>query len=567
MGRTPYLAGIVDAISDTDVEEIVFLKPTQVGGTTAQEILLGYWIDNDPGPCLIVKPSEQATEECVKERIRPLLETSPALAAHVSPRPHDNTLSSTKLDTMPLYFGWAGSPQSLASRPCRYVLLDEVDKYPPFAGREADPISLARERTSTYLHRKRVVMTSTPTTRDGAIWKAWEACGDRRHYHVPCPHCGRYQRLVWPRVKWPKLDIAEKIVLADEIERSHLAWYECEHCNARIEESSKTRMLAAGRWLSEGQHIDRDGKVIGEQPRSRRIGFQISSLYSPWRRFWEMAAEFIRAAGDVAATMNFRNSRLAEPFEVQVGRIEPGRIRTKAEGGPAPKIVPSWAKMLIASADTQLDHFYYVVRAWGYGYQSQLVDYGICTTFDELRAYSLGTPFRLAAGGTAMPQMLLIDSGGNRTNEVYQFALSDRDRIKPIKGASGRLQWPVDKNLQRMHGLVLWSIDTHQCKSLLSRLITDPDATKWMPHSAANDDYCAQMSSEHLVINPQTKKEEWKTRTSGAANHFWDCEVYQCAAAWDFGIGVDAPEVVNTEPKKETNIASSDWLNRGRSKW
>jgi hypothetical protein len=58
-----------------------------------------------------------------------------------------------------------------------------------------------------------------------------------------------------------------------------------------------------------------------------------------------MAAEFIRADGDIAAAMNFRNSRLAEPFEVQVSKREPSKIREKADeedarAGWAERVVP-----------------------------------------------------------------------------------------------------------------------------------------------------------------------------------------------------------------------------------
>ena len=45
---TPYLAEIMDAFSNEDVERIVFVKPTQVGGTTALENMLASAIDQDP---------------------------------------------------------------------------------------------------------------------------------------------------------------------------------------------------------------------------------------------------------------------------------------------------------------------------------------------------------------------------------------------------------------------------------------------------------------------------------------------------------------------------------------
>ena len=47
---TPYLVEIMDAFSDDMVEEIVFVKPTQVGGTSAMENMLGSLIAQDPAP-------------------------------------------------------------------------------------------------------------------------------------------------------------------------------------------------------------------------------------------------------------------------------------------------------------------------------------------------------------------------------------------------------------------------------------------------------------------------------------------------------------------------------------
>jgi len=90
--RTPYAAGVMDCVIEPGVEEIWWVAGTQISKTTTQENILGYWIDNDPGPCLIVKPTEQACDESVRERWRPLIDGSPALARHKTGDPHDNKL-------------------------------------------------------------------------------------------------------------------------------------------------------------------------------------------------------------------------------------------------------------------------------------------------------------------------------------------------------------------------------------------------------------------------------------------------------------------------------------------
>jgi phage terminase large subunit GpA-like protein len=46
----------MDAFTDPDIEEIVFVKPTQVGGTECLNNIVGYIIAQDPSPTLIVYP-------------------------------------------------------------------------------------------------------------------------------------------------------------------------------------------------------------------------------------------------------------------------------------------------------------------------------------------------------------------------------------------------------------------------------------------------------------------------------------------------------------------------------
>ncbi len=561
LDRTPYLRGILRTVVDPGVEEITFVSGTQVGKTTVHEILLGYWADVDPGPTLFVKPNEESTTEYIKERIRPLLEKN--LRNHLSERASDNTLSSIKLDSMPIYFGWAGSPQSLASRPCRNVLPDECDKFPKFSGREADPISLAKERTATFGHRRRIILSSTPTTRDGAIWLAWEASGDRRHYFVPCPHCGKYQQLLWSQVKWPKLTESDKIKRADEIERSRLAWYECSNpeCKGRIEDSNKPRMLEQGKWLSEGQAVGDDGQIVGDRPVSKRVGFHLSSLYSPWRTFAEMAAEFIRADGDIALTMNFRNSRLAEPFETQIATTDIKVFRAKAESGTPRNVVPDWAVSVLATADVQQDHLYYVIRAWGYGFRSQLLRFGMVFSFADLWAQCFEVPSETSDRHSVFPELLMID-GKYRTTEVLEFQKRDPTRIIRSRGLPHH-NGPMHMIAYEQGNLAVLNINTLLSKDRLNQMLCDGDPKRWGLYADIEEAYISQMYSEHRIWDPKAKRELWKPKTSGRPNHAWDCEANQCALAAHRHLDIPIPAEPVATPRREP----SNWMPDRPSNW
>lgn len=552
--RTPYWRFPLDLLSRVGVEEIVCLKGAQIGWSEICRNAIGYWIDLEPGPCLIVAPDQQSADNFKIERIEPLLRNTPAVARHVTPRAWDETKYRIRLDTMWLFLTWAGSKSGTKSRPIRYLIAEEPDEFATFSSAGGDPLAKALKRITTYSDKgqARVLVGGTPTTRKGNTWKRWEMCPIRYHQWLPCPHCNNFQQLQWKQVRWPDLaDEPSRAKRAERIKTESLAYYECEHCKGKIADHHKPRMLRRGIWATEDQAVTLDGRVVGPERLAKRIGIKIPSLYSPWVKFGLLAAEWIEAQGDPDALCVFINERLAEPFEEQRAKVEPSMIAEKAKGAPEPMNVPSWARLLIATADTQGTnekdgYFWYVIRAWGYDYRSQLIDYGVCHSKDELTQRCLSRPIPAEGRGNATPQMLLIDSGGPRWSEIYQLAQSD-PRIHPSKGAAKGRQWMVDEKPQKKHAVILWLIDTDQSKDLLHRLINDPDRTKWLPHAKINDDYCRQMCSESKIYNPTERREEWVEIVKNN-NHLWDCEAQQCAAAWRLGAGVQEPPVQPTTP-------------------
>ena len=187
--KTPYLVGIMNELLAYETEEIDFVKPTQVGGTESLLNMLGYVIQQDPSPTLVVYPSDDLAESIVVNRIQPMLRASQPLRE----RWHENDSTKLELQFDGMYLNLVGSnsPSKLASKAIRFLFLDEVDKFPGASKKEADPISLARERTKTFRNRK-IFMTSTPTLKTGHIWEAMEDADQVRHYFVPCPHCGKF---------------------------------------------------------------------------------------------------------------------------------------------------------------------------------------------------------------------------------------------------------------------------------------------------------------------------------------------------------------------------------------
>ena len=181
--RTPYLKGIMDAFADPEIQDITVMASTQVGKTEGMYNCIGYLIDQDPGPALLVMPRDTDADSVSENRVKPMLQGSTALKTHLTPRADDLKKKQFTLDRMILYYAGSNSPAALSQKPIRYLFFDETDKYPKFSGKEADPIKLATERTRTFWNRM-IMKASTPTTRQGYIFREYER-SDKRRFYVP----------------------------------------------------------------------------------------------------------------------------------------------------------------------------------------------------------------------------------------------------------------------------------------------------------------------------------------------------------------------------------------------
>ena len=187
----------MDACSDPSISEVVVMAGAQLGKTEAILNILGYHIEHDACPMLVLQPTLEMAQAFSKDRVAAgLIRSTPALRDKVKdPRARDSG-STTLHKIFPggaLTMVGANSPSGLASRPVRLVLADEVDRYPLSAGSEGDPIQLARKRSATYWNRK-LVTVSTPTNKGSSrIEEAFEA-SDQRRYHVPCRHCEQHRQ-------------------------------------------------------------------------------------------------------------------------------------------------------------------------------------------------------------------------------------------------------------------------------------------------------------------------------------------------------------------------------------
>ena len=518
--RTPYLKEPMDRFTDPLIEKIVLCFGAQLGKTETELNMIGYALDQTSSPTMMVYPTDTIAKFASDKRVQPMIKSVKSI--------NDKFDENSKLLELDFNNGnymvlvGANSPSSLSSRSIKYLFFDEIDKYPAFAGKEADPIKLATERTKTFVDKK-IVMVSTPTVESGNIWQAFMSANERRQYYVPCPHCGVSQTLKFKQIKWPE----EHNDNADMIRDT--AYYECEHCGERIYDKHKMQMLRSGEWRA----------VNKSQSKIRSVSYHLSSIYSPWVTFGDVAYEFKNSKGTPATLMNFINSWLAEPWKSSKTKSTQNMEFTQSNYPCG--VVPDKAVLLIASVDVQLDHFWWEVRAYAPGVKSYLIDYGQASTWEDLEEIIINREYPSEYGEARQVMKAGIDSGF-RTDEVYQFCSRFPEVCIPVKGSSNHSTMAAPYTMTSLEkgvvgGLKLYVLNTDYWKDFIfARMIrpADEDGTIHLYKE------CPQEYSDHLrseekqeIRNVKTGAVtvQWKPLTSHPVNHLLDTCTYNAAVA------------------------------------
>lgn len=556
--HTPYLKGIMDEFNNHETEEIVYVKPTQVGGTECLQNMAGFIIQQDPAPTMIVYPTDKLAESISENRLQPMIKAAPTLRKRFLE--YESSKLELQFDGMYLTLAGSNSPSSLASKAIRFLFLDEVDKYPGASRKEADPISLARERTKTF-HNKKIFITSTPTLKTGHVWKAMEESDAIKHYFVPCPHCGEYIELKWQQVKFPD---KEGMSYSD---RAEFATYVCQECGCTINDQDKTQMLSRGEW----RIIKQNTKYV------RKVAFWMNTLYSPFIRFSEAVKEFLASKDDPEKLQNFINSWLAEPWEDTKLKTSADLVLER-QSEVEEFIVPDWTKLLTAGVDIQENCLYWTIRAWGDYLTSQNIAHGQAFTFSEIERI-MNLEYIMQDKTPVVVALALIDSGYN-ADAAYDFCASNTEWSLPAKGSSNPMishykLSTVNKTDSRAYGMNLVMVDGGKYKDMIAGRMRKPNGSgSWMVYKGCDMEYAEQVTAEHKinVKNGNGKiRQEWVQKHSHGDNHYLDCEVYALAAADVLGVRMlhmNATEEEVPKAKEEKQYTPEEsWISQNEGSW
>tara|TARA_R100000773_G_C4220058_1_gene118673 strand:- start:1395 stop:3314 length:1920 start_codon:yes stop_codon:yes gene_type:complete len=492
--RTPYLTEIMDHLSPSlPTEKVIFMKPSQIGGTEMGNNWTLFSMLQAPGPMLMVQPTVELSKRWSVQRLAPSIQMIPQLQELVGDpkaRASNNTILTKEFGSGGvLVCTGANSAVGLRSMPVRYLFGDEISAWPADCG-EGDPLSLAEKRTTTYARRK-IFLCSTPTIKGICRIEREYQNSTQKKFFVPCPFCKHKQPLEWKGIVWDKSEDGEHL--------PDTAKYECQECHKLIPESRKTSMMKQGEWIS--QNPEANPKIQG---------YSINGLYSPvgWRSWAEQVKDFLKCKDDRFLLKAWTNS-FGETWEEMGEGLQWEYIFTRREDYSDEELPSEDIVLITAGVDTQDDRL--AVQLLGYTHDHQIYSllyqelYGDPGTqipwnaLDEI----LERKFKHPNGVELNVASAFIDSGGHHADAVYRYCSSRSfKRIHPIKGSNQAGKPIINKPTKLAKGLgLLYTLGVDTAKEqIYSFLKNDTPGPNFVHFPITYDqEYFRQLTAEKVV--------------------------------------------------------------------
>lgn len=534
--RTPYMFDILDSFTDPLIEHIVVVAASQVGKSETINNMVGYCIDQDPGPILLIQPTIDDVKRYSEMRIAPMIRETRCLKRKVAdPKSRDaaNTKRQKSFPGGVLVMTGSNVAHDLSSMPIRYVFGDERDRWATSAGSEGDPWELAVARTRTF-YNKKMVEVSTPTVKGASAIENSYNLGTMERWKTQCPHCGEYVELTFDNIRF-EYDAAEngdkKIFHISEI------FYVCPECGGISDEHTMKSQPA--KWVA---------TVPEARKHHKTRSFWLTAWVSPWATWESIILQFLQAGTDSAKLQVVYNTQFGELWEERGDMASEDDVMARREVYEAE--VPDGVLLLTCGVDTQDDRLEYEVvghRRFGetWGIKKGVIlgrpdTEEVWERLDEVLSHK----YKFKSGVSLQISLTFIDEGGHFTQEVRQHCLARQyDHVFAIKGANRPdipYTAPPKKQKIVVNGKVIGQVWVYEIgvnagkQKIVDNLRVQSPGANYC-HFPLRDDYgkqfFKQLMSEHLAYVPKLKHPwQWQKIPGHERNEAFDIRNYNLAA-------------------------------------
>lgn len=563
--RTPYMLEILNSFTDPRVEHIVVVAASQVGKSEAMNNMMGYCIDQDPGPILFVFPTKEDAEKYSEMRVAPMIRNTKCLKAKVAAAKSRDAANTKRQKSFPggvLVLTGSNVPHDLCSMPIRYLFGDERDRWANSAGSEGDPWRLATARLTTFYNRK-MVEVSTPTIKGASKIADSYSLGTMERWKSKCPHCGKYVEIKFDNIRFNYAATerdGSKIFDVKEV------WHCCPECGGVSDEITIKKQPA---------HWEADVPEALGLHKTR--SFWISAWVSPWATWDDIVLDFLQAGTDPDKLQTVYNTKFGQLWENRGDMDTEEDVMARREEYEAE--IPDGVLVLTCGVDTQDDRLEYEVLGHGRFGETWGIKHGVIlgrpdtdTVWEKLDEV-LNKQYSYKNGVTRNIVLTFVDEGGHFTQEVRQRCKERMgNQVFAIKGMANGNDVPYTAPPKKMKIVVngcvidtvwLYEIGVNAGKQrIVDNLRVKSPGPKFC-HFPRRDDYgkayFGQLMSEHLVYRSGLKNPwQWEKIPGHERNEAFDIRNYNLAACQVLSPDWDALEnKLRADSGEKTNEAKS----------
>ncbi len=543
--RTPYLKEVMDAFTDANVRHIVMVAASQVGKTECELNIIGYIIDQDPGSILYVHPTEGDAKEFSRLRVDPMFRDSPTLKKKIVQTAKRNAANTVKQKTYPggiLTLCGSTEAHALASKPIRYVIGDERDRWATSAGDEGDPWRLAMARQKTFYNAK-AVEVSTPTIKGHSAIADAFVTGTMERWVSQCPHCGDWHEIRWQDIRF---DYDVSTVRDAKTYQINQVYYCCPGCGGVSDEQTMKRQPA--RWQAENPSAYKT---------NRCRSFWLNAFVSAWASWTDIIQEFLTAGNDGKKLQTVFNTSFGELWEDRGDIEDEDAMLARREEYEAE--LPEGVLVLTCGIDTQDNRLEYEVVGHGHFGETWGIQKGVIMGRpDDDKTWQalddvLDHRFTYADGIGIQISLAFIDEGGHFTQEVRQRAQQRQGkRLFCIKGMAGAdrpytappKQMKIVVNQKIIGSCWQYQIGVDAGKQIIMDNLHVQEPGSKFCHFPRRDDYGPTffkgLLSERLEYDEKKAKPwTWKKIPGHERNEALDCRNYALAAFKALPVNLD----------------------------
>lgn len=413
-------------------------------------------MDQRPEETMFATPDETNCKS-VFSRLWKMIEHCPCLSDQ-APLPLRQNKTHIKLRRSNCHGAWPRGKSRLADKSIRVGHGNEVDKWvSESTSTEGDPIARFRKRGAEYPDRK-FVLESTPSIRGRSAIESGRLHSTNHRFHVPCPHCVKFQTIELGTGERPGEIHYEKGTgsEADLNLVRRTAHYVCLFCEGRIDDIHRPWMMTRGVWVPAGCKVRHEEAMTARSLAPDDMswlsgtptnwgtdyGSQISVFYALFHGWGDIACDFEEKRRKPRLLHQWVNEDKGETWEVRRTKTTPEKVGERLAVPIPRRTVPTWGRFLTVTLDRQAadgGFVKWVVMAHGENDQAHIVDFGMTINLSDVWDPVIRATYQHADGGNGMTAVAAAVDSGWDTKNTYDFCNSHPGMLA-CKGSSTDMQ-------------------------------------------------------------------------------------------------------------------------------